>query len=294
MPSQLPDPIAARAFTTAEASALGVPPHRLRASDLIAPYRGVRVPRGIPGTVLERARAYARRMPPEHAFCGPTAAMLWGIPLPRALERDIRLHVIALDGGRAPRSRSVIGHTTTSDMHVRRHRGLSTVAPVPAWIGLSTLISLDDLVAAGDRLIGLPEPLATLAEIDCGLAAQVGRRGARALAVARRLIRADVFSARETALRLLVVRAGFPEPEPNAPITLAKGRVIRGDLVFRDARVLLEYEGEHHRTDAAQWALDLERYNELALSGWLVIRISRRMSDHAVVAAVRRAFEARA
>ncbi len=232
-------------------------------------------------------------MPPEHAFCGPTAAALWGIPLPLAIERDIRLHVIALDGGRAPRSRSVVGHTTASRVDVRRRHGLRVVGPVPAWIGLGGLLPVDDLVAAGDRLIGLPKPLATLAEIDAGLSTQVGRRGARALREARELMRPAVFSVRETATRLLLVRAGFPEPEPNGRIELWNGRVIRGDLVFRMARVVLEYEGEQHLTDPVQWARDLERYNDLALSGWLVIRLSRRMSESDVVAAVRRALGAR-
>ena len=232
-------------------------------------------------------------MPPEHAFCGPTAAVLWGIPLPLPIERDIRLHVVALDGGRAPRSRSVVGHTTTNRLDVRNRHGLRVVAPVPAWIGLGGLLLVDDLVAAGDRLIGLPKPLATLAEIDAGLSAQGGRRGARALREARELIRPAVHSPRETATRLLLVRAGFPEPEANGRIELSNGRVIHGDLVFRAARVVLEYEGGQHLTDPVQWARDLERYNELALSGWLVIRISRRMSEGDVVDAVRRAFGAR-
>ena len=231
-------------------------------------------------------------MPPEHAFCGPTAAALWGIPLPLAIERDVRLHVIALDGGRAPRSRSVVGHTTASRVDVRTRDGLRVVAPVAAWIGLGGLLAVDDLVAAGDRLIGLPRPLASLAEIDEGLTMHAGRRGARALKEARGLMRPAVFSARETATRLLLIRAGFPEPESNGRIELWNGRVIRGDLVFRAARVVLEYEGEQHLTDPVQWARDLERYNDLALSGWLVIRISRRMSEADVVAAVRRALNA--
>ncbi|MRG59478.1 hypothetical protein GE115_06270 [Agromyces sp. CFH 90414] len=186
----------------------------------------------------------------------------------------------------------MVGHTTERPVETRSINGVRVVGPIAAWIGLCGLVGIDDLVAAGDRLIGLPYRLAAIEEIDAAVLAHAWRRGARDLRAARGLIRADVYSPRETRLRLLVTRAGYREPEPNGRIRLANGRVFRGDLVFRAERVLLEYEGDHHRTDATQWARDLDRYNSLAAAGWIVVRLSGRMSDREVLAAVGRAFEA--
>lgn len=63
--------------------------------------------------------------------------------------------------------------------------------------------------------------------------------------------------------------------------------------MFRRERVVVEYEGEQHLIDAVQWAIDLQRYNDLALSGWLVIRLSKRMGDAEILARVRHALRLR-
>lgn len=288
IPTPLPHMFQARAFSTADAIGRGVPRQRLRRTDLEAPFHGVRAPRGWPATVEARCRAYAARMPRHHVFSGPTAALLWGIPLPATLESGSRLHVTALGDDRAPRGRLVAGRRTGREVATTWLRGLHVLTPVDAWLDLATMASLDALVAAGDRLLGLPAPLATRFEIEAGLTRYGGRRGAKRLRAAAAMLRADVYSARESRTRLLIMRAGLgcSEPEPNGIIELHHGGRTRGDLVFRRERLVVEYEGEHHLTDPVQWARDLERYNDLALSGWLVIRLSRRMRDDEIVARI--------
>lgn len=295
MTRALPDPFRARAFSTSEAMAGGIPRQRLRRPDLAAPFHGVRMPQAWPPTLESRCYAYATRMPAHHAFSGPTAALLWGIPLPAELRDDPRLHVTALDDDRAPRGRLVVGHRTSRRTETIMLRDLHVVSPVEAWVGVSTAISLDALVAAGDRLLGLPAPLADRAEIESGVARHEGRRGAKRLRAAAALLRENVYSPRETRTRLLIMRArlGCSEPEPNGIIELHHGGRTRGDLVFRRERIVVEYEGEHHLVDPVQWAKDLERYNDLALSGWLVIRLSRKMRDDEILARVALALSAR-
>jgi len=294
-PKALPEHFGARAFSTSEAIAGGVPRQRLRRPDLAAPFHGVRMPQAWPPTLQSRCHAYATRMPRHHAFSGPTAASLWGIPLPAELQEDPRLHVTALDDDRARRGRLVVGHRTSRGIETMMLRELHVVTPVEAWVGLSTLVSLDELVAAGDRLLGLPTPLADRADIDSGVARHDGRRGAKRLRAASALLRANVYSPRETRTRLLIMRAGLgcSEPEPNGVIQLHHGGRTRGDLVFRRERLVVEYEGEQHLTDPVQWAKDLDRYNDLALSGWLVIRLSRRMRDDEIIARVALALRTR-
>ncbi|WP_157535964.1 hypothetical protein [Microbacterium sp. Root166] len=84
----------------------------------------------------------------------------------------------------------------------------------------------------------------------------------------------------------------MPEPALNAEIVLPR-RIVHGDLVFREWRTLVEYEGDQHRTDAVQWSRDLERYNDLVEAGWLVIRVSKSMPSGEVVARVARALHSR-
>jgi hypothetical protein len=287
-PEALLPEFAGRAFTTAAAIAADVPRQRLRARDLAAPFHGVRMPRGWPPSLRARCTAYAAIMPAAHAFSGPTAALLWGLPLPSELERDPRLHVIALDNGRAPRGKLIAGHRTGIAVETRVLGGCRVVAPVEAWVGLAPRLGLDALVAAGDRLLGLPRPLAVRAEIAAALRRHAGGPGIRLLRAANDELRENVYSPRETRTRLLIVRAGLchSEPEPNGTIELHHGGRTRGDLVFRQERVVVEYEGGQHLVDPGQWAIDLQRYNDLALSGWLVIRLSKRMGDAEILARV--------
>ena len=231
-------------------------------------------------------------MPAGHVFAGPTAAVLCGIPLPLAVEQDRRLHVAAIDGSRAPRRRDVIGSSTSVGPRLQRAPGIPgarMTAPADTWCSLSQWLALDDLVAAGDRLLGLPAPLATVREIDEAVARHGSRRGARTLAVARTLIRANAYSRRETFVRLILTRAGLPEPEPNGLIVLRTGRRTRGDHVFREFRVLIEYEGEQHLFDVDQWATDVARLNDLIDDGWWVIRVTKRMSRAELIARTTRA-----
>jgi hypothetical protein len=291
-PAPLPPRFEGAPFTAAEALRAGVTPRRLRSESLVAPHRGVRVDPSRLTTTLDRCRAYVVIMAPGHVFSGPTAAVLHGMPLPLGAERDTRLHVTSVDGSRAPRTRGIIGSSTTAAPLLVRVPGLGgarTTSPADTWCTLSAMLTADDLVAAGDRLIGLPSPLCTQREIDDAIARHGSRRGARVLADARRLLRADVFSRRETFARLTLVRAGLPEPEPNGLIVLRSGRRTRGDLVFRRHRVLVEYEGEQHLFDVDQWTTDVARLNDLIDDGWWVIRVTKRMPPAELIARTTRA-----
>ena len=93
-------------------------------------------------------------------------------------------------------------------------------------------------------------------------------------------------------LGLLLVAAGLPEPALNVPILLRDGRSTPGDLVYAEYRVIVEYDGEQHREDAAQFGRDVDRLNALAIAGWVVVRIRKDMADATVVELVARALTA--
>ncbi|MFB2597247.1 endonuclease domain-containing protein [Herbiconiux sp. P17] len=80
----------------------------------------------------------------------------------------------------------------------------------------------------------------------------------------------------ESHLRLLLVGAGLPEPELNQEIFDSAGRwVARVDMVYRSERVIVEYDGDHHRTDPVQYEKDLRRVETLRDNGWTVIHVRK-------------------
>jgi hypothetical protein len=187
----------------------------------------------------------------------------------------------------------VVGHRLAADVPLSIVRTLPVVSACDAWCQLGASLPVDALIAAGDRLIGWPQALATFDDIDAALRRWGSGRGAVALRTARGEVRRGSASPRETRLRLLVLRAGHPEPECNGEIRLPDGSVTHGDLVFRAQRVVLEYDGEQHRTDARQFRRDVARLNALALDGWIVIRVNRTTPTADVLAQLDRAFGGR-
>lgn len=289
-PRPLPPALRSGPFTVADALAQDVPRARLNRRDLAAPFRGVRRSADDPSWLANHL-AYAALMSDSHVFSHLSAARLHAIPLPTRLETDERVHVTLVQG-RAPRGPGVVGHTTGRTPSTRLLGRLRVTSPARTWADLAALLTVDELVIAGDRLLGRPEALATPTEMYDAVADASGLRGRRNLAQALTLVRAGSRSPRETRARLALVRAGLPEPELNAPIPV-RGRTLHGDLAYRPWRVLLEYEGDQHRTDPWQWAHDLERYNDLAETGWLVIRASKKLSDVGLATRTRRALISR-
>ena len=260
-PSPLPVELGAGPFSTAQARLLGVPAARLRRGGLVHATRGGHLA-AAPETLVERAAAYQVAMPRHRAFSHLTAAVLWGLPLPRALEEaaasvDARLHVIAPTSDGMVTRAGVVGHRGLERRTVSTPVGtqLRVVDVADTWCDLGELrrgtLTLTDLVVAGDAVVALldaragrPVGVALLRET---LRRRTRPRGAVALRHALTHVRAGVRSPMESRARLMFVRAGFPEPEVNAPLTDAEGEwLAEGDLVWRGARLVGEYQGEEH------------------------------------------------
>jgi len=145
---------------------------------------------------------------------------------------------------------------------------------VSTWLDLGgdTSLSLVDLVVVADAVVSRePDQLPTLLE----LAGRRPGRGRRRLIAASELVRAGSESPMETRARLAFASGGLPEPELNAQVYAEEGTFIaRVDFLWREARVIVEYEGDHHRTDRTQWENDIARVRLLEALGWKVIRIT--------------------
>ena len=79
----------------------------------------------------------------------------------------------------------------------------------------------------------------------------------------------------ETRARLAFLEAGLPEPELNATVHGPDGHFLaRVDFLWRGAGVVVEYEGDQHRTDRRQWQNDIARVRLLEESGLRVVRVT--------------------
>lgn len=223
---------------------------------------------------VSRADDHAPIMDPEEFFSHSTSAALWGFWLPQRLEQEQRVHVAVKEGRRAPRNRGLIGHTLIDRpglvtlRHGRRMSGL-----FETWCPLGTMLSLDDLVAAGDWIVRkeVAEPDRRLDRL-VALANDQNRPYHVRLGRAAQLVRCGARSRPETHLRLLLVGNGIREPEINGDIHDGAHWIAECDLVFRRERVIVEYEGDSHR-EKKQFRKDIDRYELLQSLGWRVVRV---------------------
>jgi hypothetical protein len=103
---------------------------------------------------------------------------------------------------------------------------------------------------------------------------RLGRPGVLAFRAAAALARTGAESPMETRLRLLLVAGGLPEPVLQHEVFGGDGWLIaRLDLAYRDLRLGLEYDGDHHR-DREVFRRDAVRLNRLRLRGWTVLRFT--------------------
>ena len=236
-------------FPTQEANALGVSRGRLRATDLDRPTWGVRRTRAVPSgpqrdrplgpdpRLLEQARAYAVGLPPDAAFCSVTAARLHALPLPWTWESSEPLDVIRMTD-------------------------------------LAGRLALPDLVAVGDALL-LPRGLLAPADFAEAVTRRPGARGIRKARHAARLLRPGAASPWESKARVVFHEEGLPEPELNVDIISSDGDwLARGDFVWRRAKVVGEFDGDHHRTDRRLWQYERERRAGLEDDGWRYIEFT--------------------
>ncbi|MEV8274145.1 hypothetical protein [Microbacterium sp. NPDC077184] len=299
------------AFSLADARDAGVSASRLRAQDVEIPFRGVRARRervetpGTEGLIRERAHHYAQRMTEHEFFTHATAAVLWDLPIPISLLDAERLDVGVHWPRRAPAGRAVRGRCLRAELvHAQAHprHGFSLASPASLWAqSASFLPRIEDVVALGDAVTRVPlhpnDPpaLATPAQLDAALGA--GRRtGIALLRRAFPLIDPRARSRPETWLRLILREAGMPAPGVNVDVVVGGRWLAQVDLAYPAHRLALEYEGEYHLTDPAQWARDIARVERLAEAGWRVIRVTKRdvfSTPSTLVARVRRALAAR-
>ena len=288
LPLPLPHALSGKPFTIRQAKAAGLTRRRARAQDLQTPCHGVRIPGETGITLLVRAQALA--LATGAVVSHSTAAVLWGFPLPPRLglsggagfqtgghptgKADI--HVTCQPGERSVRRKNTVGHQSVlKPDEITTGRHLPCTSPLRTWFDLAGLLSLDEMVIAGDFLFRRKNALSAPAALDNYLATKAGRPGYRKAIQARALMRANTDSPKETELRLLLIRAGLPEPAINRPLfDEAGGWVQDPDMSYEELKIAIQYDGGHHATPA-QRRSDIFRDENARELGWLVVVLTQ-------------------
>src|SRR5262249_27545555 len=100
-----------------------------------------------------------------------------------------------------------------------------------------------------------------------------GARGVRCCRTAVDLMDAGAQSPKETWLRLLLIDAGYPRPRTQIPLYEYGAPVAHLDMGWPAIRVCVEYDGDQHRTDRAEYVKDMRRAEVIDRLGWLNVRV---------------------
>jgi hypothetical protein len=120
-----------------------------------------------------------------------------------------------------------------------------------------------------------------------------GARGVRRLRDVLPLVDAGAQSPRESSLRLLLVDAGLPKPTTQIPVLDGCRLVALLDMGWEEFMVAVEYDGDQHRSNRAQYVKDIRRLEALESMGWIVIRVIAEHDTASVIDRVHRALASR-
>ncbi len=244
--------------------------------------RGVRVPWGA-AQPLHHTCALLAALTPGVVCCLATAALLWGCPLPLALQNELKIHLAKISGGARPVRKGVRGHRLTlRSRDVGELDGVAVTSPARTWLDLAAVLELEDLVAAADYFIcGQSRSFGPRKKALCSrgdLVEQVqstpGARGIRKARQALALCRVGADSAPETRLRLAIGRLGLPEPTLRYVVQDPHGcELAWPDVAFPDFKVAVNYDGRHH-LEECQRESDIRRDESIAAIGWASVTVT--------------------
>jgi hypothetical protein len=260
-------------FRVRDARVAGMGRGALRSVHLAAPFHGVRS-FADPADIHERAHAYAVKMRADAVFTGVTAARLWGVPLPAGIPSD-RLDVTTPHNSPRALGRGVNGtQHAPGSVDAVEVGGLRMLTPASTWVALGRVLSMPDLVAAGDYLVtpGFRDPRPALCDPEelRRTLTLCRRLGAAGLREALRLVRVGPLSRPESLSRVLFATAGLPSALPNLRVS----PLLMFDLAWPEWRVGFDYHGEHHRS-AGQHARDVGRLDLARQEGWALVQATK-------------------
>lgn len=149
-------------------------------------------------------------------------------------------------------------------------RGMPATSALRTAIDLGRQPSLVEAVVAVD--MALRKRLVSVDELRSYVSSHARRSGIAQLRRVVDLAEPGSESPMETRLRLLLVLAGLPQPQTQAPLYDDKGRFVgRPDLYYPAQRLGIEYDGVTHRDSLVD---DNRRQNRLLDAGYRLLRFT--------------------
>ncbi|AQA04375.1 hypothetical protein BVC93_20295 [Mycobacterium sp. MS1601] len=240
---------------------------------------GVYIDRSMVATLYDRTEAawlWSRR---QGVIAGAAAAALYG-----ARWVDNSCDVDLFHSSTKPPSGVRVHRGRLFPEEKRTVSGMLVTSPARTGFDLARL----GLVADVDAL--LKATGVTVADIDAVAGSHRGSPRLRLLEQVLAHVDAGAESPRESWLRLLLQRNGFPPVETQIEVRDEFGHfVARLDMGWKELKVAVEYDGDQHRTDRKQYVRDIRRIEEVQLLGWAVVRVFKEDSEAQIVRAVRAA-----
>ncbi|KZS67139.1 hypothetical protein [Mycobacterium pseudokansasii] len=251
-------------------------PYRLR-SRFTAIHPDIYVTTGTELDAITRARAawlWSRR---RGIVAGHSAAALHG-----AKWIDNRSPAELLYDYRRPPTGVHTWSDAVAEDEIQRIAGMPVTTAARTALDLSCRYPVGKAVAAIDALCRATELKIPDAEL---LAERYrGRRGIRRARTTLNLVDPGAESPRETWLRLILIRAGFPKPQTQIPVYDRYGQLVAVlDMGWQHIKVAVEYDGDHHRTDRRQFSKDIRRAETIAELGWINVRVTAEDTEGSVI-----------
>jgi hypothetical protein len=267
-------------FVGSEAVASGaLTAYELR-TGFVAIHRDIFVPREIELTAIGRARAAWLWSKRRGVIAGHSASALQGAKWIDAGRPAEIIH----DNRHAPANIRPWSDRIEDDELVPL-AGMTATNPARTALDIACRSRLGQAVASIDALARATD--LKMADVELLAERYKGRRGIRWARSALSLVDAGAESPRETWLRLLLIRAGFPAPQTQIPVRDEYGQLVAVlDMGWEEMKLAVEYEGDHHRTDRRQFNKDIRRATALADLGWSHIRVTAEDTEGGVVARV--------
>lgn len=276
------------ALVGSEAVAAGVlTSHALR-TRYRAVYPNVYTPRDVELTAALRAEAAWLWSKRRAVVAGNSAAALH-----RAKWVDARRPAELIHANRRPPAGIHTWSDCIDDDEIVVIRGMRVCVPARAALDIASRYPVDRAVAAIDALAHTTK--LDMVAVEKLMARYPGRRGIRKVGAAIALVDAGAESPRETWLRLIVIRAGYPRPQTQIRVLDQYNyEFARIDLGWEDLKIGLEYEGRHHRTDPVTYERDIRRLEELSRLDWIIIRVTAADTEDSVLVRLNHAWTRRA
>lgn len=153
------------------------------------------------------------------------------------------------------------------------------VSVAASYIAYCTKARVIDAIQVGDWL--LRNKHTTLDEIrDLGLCG-LWRDGAYEAVWTLEHLDGRSRSLKESETRAVLEFAGLPRPEVNVSLPIDDDVVVISDLVYRQWRTVVEYDGAQHQEDRVQYVADIDRYAVYRGHGISYVQVTKEKLDHA-------------